>query len=171
MILTHCNNCNYYFVHYLHNFCLKQSDACDVDDDNVGITDSSDNCTMIFNPYQSNLDEDNQGDACDGYLDGDGVENDIDNCLTVANGNQYDFDSDGLGDLCDSDLDGDEVVNSSDACEFTSINAIVDPESGCSIDQLWTKRRFPFAATEFKCYLQHDHFWGIFQSPGFLSLF
>ena len=38
--------------------------------------------------------------------------------------------------MCDNDIDGDAVNNGADSCEFTIFNEIVDPITGCSIDQL-----------------------------------
>jgi hypothetical protein len=40
-------------------------DAGDPDDDNDGIDDELDNCQIVANPDQQDLDEDNIGDACD----------------------------------------------------------------------------------------------------------
>jgi hypothetical protein len=91
----------------------------------------------MANPGQSDLDDDGEGDACDGDVDGDGVDNEVDNCSNVANGSQSDWDGDGLGDACDEDIDGDGVLSDKpDICEFTPIGEIVDPDTGCSIDQL-----------------------------------
>ena len=69
-------------------------DACDPDDDNDGVLDDGnysgtagdfscvrgdtvncdDNCPMVSNPAQENLDDDPLGDACDDDQDGDGVD-------------------------------------------------------------------------------------------------
>jgi len=68
--------------------------------------------------------------------DGDGVEDSVDNCIYVANPSQDDTDGDGMGDVCDTDIDGDGVLNSRDICPFTSIGEVVDPATGCSINQL-----------------------------------
>jgi hypothetical protein len=48
-----------------------------VDDD--GILDDLDNCPLVFNPTQADLDIDGTGDACDPDIDGDGILNDADN--------------------------------------------------------------------------------------------
>lgn len=111
-------------------------DACDPDDDNDGVADGDDNCPYMDNPDQADNDGDGQGDVCDGDLDGDGWDNDSDNCPTVANSSQNDFDGDSEGDACDSDIDGDDVGNIDDACPFTPIGEIVDPGTGCSLEQL-----------------------------------
>jgi hypothetical protein len=38
-------------------------DACDLDDDNDGVPDLTDNCRLIFNPAQTNSDSDILGDG------------------------------------------------------------------------------------------------------------
>jgi uncharacterized delta-60 repeat protein len=40
-------------------------DACDADDDNDGVLDSSDNCPLASNANQSDIDQDSIGDVCD----------------------------------------------------------------------------------------------------------
>ena len=45
------------------------------DQDGDGILDTNDNCILVPNPNQANLDDDAQGDACDGDIDGDNVTN------------------------------------------------------------------------------------------------
>ena len=50
--------------------------------------DNDDNCPLIANESQANLDNDNLGDACDDDLDGDGFNNEIDNCPTNSNDQQ-----------------------------------------------------------------------------------
>ncbi|HUR40810.1 MAG TPA: thrombospondin type 3 repeat-containing protein, partial [Verrucomicrobiae bacterium] len=98
-----------------------------LDSDNDGVADASDNCLMVANPDQANLDGDANGDACDADIDGDGVANgddafprdpgestdtdgdgvgdNTDNCLNVANPGQADTDGDGMGDACDTVAD------------------------------------------------------------------
>lgn len=111
-------------------------DACDMDDDNDGVTDGMDNCQFIANADQADWDGDGSGDACDTDQDGDGIENTADNCPMISNANQADWDGDDEGDACDTDVDGDRVSNSTDICQFTTIDEVVDPATGCSIDQL-----------------------------------
>ena len=49
-----------------------------VDSDGDGIEDSRDNCPLIANSDQDNLDGDSEGDVCDPDIDGDGVANEED---------------------------------------------------------------------------------------------
>ena len=127
-------------------------DTCDNDDsnlidtDNDGIydtfTDASgtvnvDNCRLVPNNDQSDLDSDGFGDACDSDDDGDVVNDSIDNCPIISNGNQSDIDNDGIGDVCDNDSDGDGVDNASDSnpmdntlCSDTDNDSCNDCTSG-----------------------------------------
>ncbi|MFC1535143.1 thrombospondin type 3 repeat-containing protein [Thermodesulfobacteriota bacterium] len=72
-----------------------------------GITFHADNCPLVDNPDQSDIDGDGFGDVCD-------------NCFDTANADQADLDEDGLGDICDDDLDGDEILNDIDNCPYIS---------------------------------------------------
>jgi M6 family metalloprotease-like protein len=83
-----------------------------MDTDQDGVSDYSDNCVSSDNPDQEDTDGDSVGDSCD-------------NCLSIPNADQADADSDGAGDSCDNcidvynpdqaDLNGDEI---GDACEY-----------------------------------------------------
>ena len=92
-------------------------DTCDVcphhpgvDDDQDGLC--ADNCSVAFNPDQSDVDGDGYGDVCDNCpdsanpiqenVDGDGAGDSCDNCPKFASDNQTDSDGDGLGDVCDN---------------------------------------------------------------------
>ena len=48
-------------------------DCIDLDDDADGILDETDNCPLLSNPVQADLDGDGFGDKCDPDDDGDGV--------------------------------------------------------------------------------------------------
>lgn len=99
----------------LYTFTLScQQQAADTDED--GLPDSSDNCPMVANPDQIDLDADGLGDACDNDWDNDLIDNTLDNCPLLSNENQLDSDGDGLGDLCDDDRDGDGIADVSDNC-------------------------------------------------------
>ncbi|MDF1564808.1 MAG: thrombospondin type 3 repeat-containing protein [Deltaproteobacteria bacterium] len=69
-------------------------DACDLDDDNDGVADDSDNCPGLANDGQEDGDSDGVGDVCD-------------NCDAVANPGQEDLNFDFVGDACSADDDGD----------------------------------------------------------------
>ncbi len=57
-----------------------QGDACDGDDDNDGVVDSSDNCPMASNEDQANSGDDAIGNVCDSDDDNDGVLDGADLC-------------------------------------------------------------------------------------------
>ena len=92
------------------------------DGDNDGIPDSTDNCPNIYNPEQTDTDNDGVGDACDEPqdLDNDGVPDSTDNCPYIYNPEQTDTDGDGTGDACETiiDSDSDGVPDSTDNCPY-----------------------------------------------------
>ncbi len=115
-----------------------RGDACDEDDDGDSIPDNADNCQFVFNTDQLDSDGDSIGDACNDANDSDGDEfaDSLDNCSNTANSGQSDFDADSLGDACDPDVDGDGVANDADICALSELGNDVNPENGCSIEQL-----------------------------------
>ncbi|HEV8361384.1 MAG TPA: thrombospondin type 3 repeat-containing protein, partial [Candidatus Thermoplasmatota archaeon] len=79
-----------------------------VDTDHDGLDDAADNCRIVSNHDQADLDGDEQGDACDADVDGDGVpemssdpDAILDNCPITNNADQSDADGDLVGDACD----------------------------------------------------------------------
>ncbi|WP_179353919.1 collagen-binding domain-containing protein [Winogradskyella vidalii] len=106
----------------------------DVDGD--GVADCVDNCPEVYNPDQTDANNDGVGDACDepepeeicdgidndgdglideGFedLDGDGVADCIDNCPEVYNPDQTDANNNGVGDACE-ELDPEEICDGID---------------------------------------------------------
>ena len=103
--------------------CDGLIDGFDGDDDNDGRPNGQDNCQLVRNPSQPDMDGDGLGNDCDPDMDGDGVANEDDNCPRDANPLegpdgakvQPDDDGDGVGDACDDD-DHDQVPFSEDNC-------------------------------------------------------
>ena len=89
--------------------------AADTDDD--GHADVFDNCPLVINADQSDIDRDGAGDVCDDS-DHDGLLDDVDNCPDTANPDQVDIDNDHIGDACDPlvDIDDDSIADSHDHC-------------------------------------------------------
>ena len=73
-----------------------------IDSDSDSIGDLVDNCVLIPNADQTNLDGDEFGDVCDDDIDGDGVLNIDDNAPYHSNPSQDDADLDGVGDEADN---------------------------------------------------------------------
>ena len=92
---------------------VGNADQSDVDFDTLG--DACDNCTEVFNPDQLDADQDFLGDACD-------------NCQYAPNPDQADFDQDNAGDECDNcpskvngaqeNNDGDPMGDACDNCRY-----------------------------------------------------
>ncbi len=115
--------------------------ACS-DQDNDGVFDERDNCSLIANADQADGDGDGVGDACDNCptlpnpeqvdTDGDLVGDACDNCPDAANPEQMDSDEDGLGDVCDAcpadplnDEDDDGVCGDVDACSGSDLASTI----------------------------------------------
>lgn len=99
---------------YVQDDTINNANSCNPA---VIVTDE-DNCPIVYNPDQSDVDSDGIGDLCDDD-DHDGTIDIIDNCPDHPNTRQLDYDSDDIGDTCDNcpliynpdqtDLDNDKV--------------------------------------------------------------
>ena len=131
--LTNANNIMFRFVFHadefvnqegvvIDDFVIEGTPADDEDDDNDGILDVVDNCTLTSNADQLDTDNDGMGDVCDDDDDDDGILDVDDNCPLTSNPDQADADNDGIGDVCEdpNDGDGDGILNADDNCPNTA---------------------------------------------------
>jgi len=84
------------------------------DSDEDYLSDNSDNCPLVPNADQEDINDNGIGDICESTdfdLDGDSIADSVDNCLGVSNYSQSDIDDDTQGDKCDTDIDGDYLTN------------------------------------------------------------
>ena len=79
---------------------LNNASFIPADSDSDGIPDARDNCVLIENADQADVDGNGLGDACQDF-DRDGLLNARDNCPNIPNADQLDTDGDGTGDPCD----------------------------------------------------------------------
>ena len=79
---------------------LNNASFIPADSDSDGIPDARDNCVLIENADQADVDGNGLGVACQDF-DRDGLLNARDNCPNIPNADQLDTDGDGTGDPCD----------------------------------------------------------------------
>ncbi|MDA3855702.1 MAG: thrombospondin type 3 repeat-containing protein [Candidatus Woesearchaeota archaeon] len=72
------------------------------DFDNDSKLNEDDNCLIVSNEDQKDINFNDIGDACEDF-DSDRVLNFEDNCIEISNRNQMDSDDDKIGDACDDD--------------------------------------------------------------------
>ena len=91
------------------------------DGDGDGITDNADNCLLVANGSQTDLDGDGLGDSCDFNRDGD-IAADIIDQFPGGNPNDelqwWDIDGDGIGDYFDDNSDNDIWPDDVDNCDY-----------------------------------------------------
>lgn len=109
--------------------------AVDEDADNIG---SGDNCPDVYNPSQSDYDDDLEGDACDSDDDNDGVLDYADLCplgdKDWSSDYLTDHDTDGCRDSIEEDLDDDNdgIADEQDDCPKGLTGASGDTDAdGC----------------------------------------
>jgi len=99
-----------------------EGDACDEDDDEDGIIDAADSCSLGVLDWESNSLTDHDSDGCkdideeDPDDDNDGYSDQFDSCPVGVIGVGSDFDGDGCKDSEDYDDDGDGINDASDLC-------------------------------------------------------
>jgi hypothetical protein len=98
---------NFYRTADINMFDAIGWDYPNLDWDDDGIANSTDNCPWVANLDQLDADQDSVGNACD-------------NCLIVANHDQHNADGDSLGDACDPDADNDGLLNAADNCPLVA---------------------------------------------------
>jgi hypothetical protein len=89
------------------NAAAVTSDIGTCTDDGDALADPVDNCPLVANDAQLDMNDNGIGDACEacsgaGDPDHDGVCPQVDNCPAVANPNQANFDDDPYGDACET---------------------------------------------------------------------
>jgi len=84
------------------------------DSDGDGVLNAVDNCQLIANADQADLDDDSAGDLCDLDTDGDGVP-DVEDIFPDDPTETLDTDGDGIGNNADDD-DGDGIIGRLDNC-------------------------------------------------------
>ena len=105
---------------FLWDYALAWNIAADTDGDTF--LDTQDNCPLVSNSNQADLDGDAAGDACDNDIDGDGTINTVD-AFPLDAAETTDTDNDGTGDNADTDDDNDGLL---DTTEDSNSNGIVD---------------------------------------------
>ncbi len=105
--------------------------------------DVCDNCALIDNSDQADVNGDGQGDVCQKRdRDNDGWPNVEDNCGFDYNNDQADIDCDGIGDVCDADnatpwaagiedTDGDGICDDNDLCFGDEATGDIDEDGVC----------------------------------------
>ena len=100
----------------------------DMDTDEDGVPDIMDNCPDVYNPDQTDTDEDGWGDACDEDDDNDGLPDTYEENVTGTDPLSVDTDGDGISDG-QEDMDFDGITN---AQEYAGDTNPKEPDSSLS---------------------------------------
>ena len=98
-----------------------------IDSDGDGITDFIDNCPIVYNFFQLDLDNDGLGDACDAQTCANGIIEGNEDC-----DDSNVIDGDGCSASCQlEDNDGDGILDVNDACPFEDTKGQDANTDGC----------------------------------------
>lgn len=110
------------------------------DSDGDGIQDTDDNCKLIFNKNQADLDNDGIGNVCDADKDGDRFNNEID-AFPNNLSEWLDSDADQVGNNADTDDDNDgmsdawELANGLDSLNASDATMDADDDNVSNLDE------------------------------------